>query len=73
MLQNTLKVINKSWLCQGNTEQEWKEVLGYRSKSKNDQGTTIAVNILVLGKAKLSNCRQDSKVTIVVTMIIIVF
>lgn len=69
MLQNKGKLINKSCLCQGNSEQEWKEVLGYRSKSKHDQGTTIAVNILVLGKTKLSNCRQDLKVSIIVTMV----
>ena len=44
--------------------------MGYRSKSKNDQGT-IAVNILVLGKAKLSNCRQDLMVSIIATMILL--
>ncbi|XP_078352684.1 non-lysosomal glucosylceramidase-like [Oculina patagonica] len=48
----------------GNTEQEWKEVLGYKTDKTDNKGgcgNTIPINILVLGKTELSNCRRDLK------------
>ncbi|PFX22524.1 hypothetical protein AWC38_SpisGene12961 [Stylophora pistillata] len=45
----------------GNTEQEWKEVLENRHENKNGGGSTISVNVLLLGKAKSSSCFKEVK------------
>ncbi|CAH3116002.1 unnamed protein product, partial [Pocillopora meandrina] len=45
----------------GNTEQEWKEVLENKHENKDGCGSTISVNILLLGKAETSSCCKEVK------------